>query len=121
MGERESRSEGSHFSCPIELLLCGHLFPSIKYSTLHCKDLEAEGQQQGCLLSIGYACEVILKFLLHCESLSNYVLPSAQIFVVLKQNMLQLKENLRGSSKAVKYCKGINNCEDFSTSHKTGT
>jgi hypothetical protein len=48
-------------------------------------------------------------------------LPSAQIFVVLKQNMLQLKENLRGSSKAVKYCKGINNCEDFSTSHKTGT
>jgi hypothetical protein len=57
------------FSCPIKLLLCEPLSPYIRYSTLHCKDLEVEGQQQGHLLSMECACKMISKFLLHCESL----------------------------------------------------
>lgn len=73
-----ARTHVCSFSCPIGYPLCEPLSPSIRYSTLHCKDLEAISCPWVC------ACKVILKFLLHCESLpiNVYMQSSRRRFLV---------------------------------------
>lgn len=91
----EDRPEVCSFSCPLELLLCGPLSPGIRYCLHHRVKIWRLGvskkaifcwqcvpmmrrRQQGHLLPIGCAHDVILKFPLHCESLPVYCLHVTQ-------------------------------------------